>query len=739
MKRLIKAVITFIIIMAGTVSVRAEEGDGLLVDISISSGESVLVRDGYPLYTSVPVTMKPVHADGEISYSICTDEAEGFGPFVRINGDEVILYPDDPAFSGGWVRIMFENSIPDEDPVRSKVYHVIFDEEAPQATMSDPEGFTGWFNAKQLLGINVHDASSGICRIVVKRNGEVADEMHYKDGEIQQELFYEYAADDSSGVNNTVDIECYDQAGNMSVLSFEYGFDDDLPWIEAGDVPEGVAASCDHMITLSAKDSSSDAVVDYVLERSDDDEVVTTSVASVPGGDLIAIDRDGKYHLTAWATDSAGNRSEKKEWDFAVDTEAPEVSISGVSEKVDAKSAVEVTVDVTENIPEHAKVDIILSRTALGNTEILSTQPYNLQAVHDTRTVNISSDGEYEISVCATDGAGNRAYDSRRFRIDSNAPDINVSGLREGEVTADIPTIRFNAGEMFYESTVLSAILEKKEKGGYKPVYSRDMVMRSARDHLDIQPEGEGRYRLTCIAADRSGNTSSSTVNFAIDHTPPVIAGFDEIDSGFFKSFTLPAKLLSYVTDASGFSADAYINDEKANEGDVIIREGKYVLTVIAEDEAGNVAESSSEFMVDHTGPQVVLSGFDREGNIKKGSMIRVALLEDCDRLESVRFNDRNILVEADNTAGIAVDDYGEYTLSVVASDPAGNVTDTSIHTSCYMIGKTVDDLLAGGRTVTANVVKNEKKDVDPAGLAIGLISVLAGTLGLTFRASSRH
>ena len=137
---------------------------------------------------------------------------------------------------------------------------------------------------------------------------------------------------------------------------------------------------------------------------------------------------------------------------------------------------------------------------------------------------------------------------------------------------------------------------------------------------------------------------------------------------------------------------------------------------------------------MDHTAPQIILKGFDRGGYVKKGSMLAVSLFDEADKLISVKFAGRNIAIGADNTANIAVDDYGEYDLEVKAQDLAGNVTDKVIHTSCYMYRP----LLAGQiktkeKTISA-AAGSDKKDSDPLLLALGMISVLSGTYGLTWR-----
>ena len=111
---------------------------------------------------------------------------------------------------------------------------------------------------------------------------------------------------------------------------------------------------------------------------------------------------------------------------------------------------------------------------------------------------------------------------------------------------------------MFYDSTIMSATLEKKDRNGYTPVKKQEKVMRSAEDYLDIAPDSEGEYRLTCVASDRSGNSSETTLSFIVDHTPPVISGVSDMDNRFFRSFALPVRLADMVFDNFGVICSYY-------------------------------------------------------------------------------------------------------------------------------------------------------------------------------------
>ncbi len=744
MKILIRSLMGLVVFVTMTVNVFAdeagEENDALRVIIRSYEGETIMAPDGCPIYSATPVTFIPQDTDGGCQYCIRMEKDEDFGAYMEMESGEITLYPDDENNPCGTWGIKFK-SVPEGRGSGS--YTLVFDETAPFIEAEDPDAVTGYYGAEDSIGFDISDDKSGVSRVIMKCNDTVVDEIHPGEKAILngpgEKVKVSFPVADTGEEANKGEIECYDLAGNHSTVSFEYRLDKSIPKVSLEGIEDGSYNTAGQSLVIRASDSDTDAVVCYVIERKYGDEILVNEVFDVLEEDEVSFENDGEYNVRAWAKDSAGNESEEEEVSFVIDTSPPEIAVDGVVDGLDIRSAAGLSIEIGDNIYKGSMVDITLNRTAQGKTETIRSDKYEMESGHETRMVNISSDGEYELNVGVTDGAGNRTDVTKNFRIDKTAPNIAISGIDEGEVTSQKPLLRFDAGEMFYDSTVLSAILEKREKGGYVNIDSRDRVMTAQKDHIDVEVPGEGQYRLTCIAADRSGNTSSSTVDFSVDHTPPVIADLSEVDNKFFKAFSLPWKVSALATDNTKVSVDAYVDDNRIDDEDTITEEGKYVLNILAEDEAGNAADDSATFIVDHTAPQIVLTGCDSEGNVKKGSTVSVSLLDEDDTLKSVKFNGRSIVIGADNTADMVIDDYGEYTIAVVAGDEAGNVTDTEIHTNCYMIGKTVHDYLKGGKTIMMPAPEQDEDDVDIAGLIAGLASVVGGTLGLSYRAVFRQ
>ena len=731
MRRCLKIFLCLVVFLMAKVNVYAEENNRLKVDVKSFDGQSILIMDDHPFYTSMPVSLSCTATEGVNYYSISIDDGVNFGTYAK--GNSVTIYPDDETSPSGRWYVRFKN-VANGNETQSIIYKIIFDRTSPAIEPIDTDEVSGWITKEQSIHFRISDDLSGIKRVVTRCGGKVIGEILRRDDEVLKEYELEVKLKDRGKDNGKIYIECFDLAGNSTGISYEYMFDPSTPELEMSGIESGRYYNEPQELRLRAKDPDSDVYIDYSVRRQTRDEVIFENATNAPADTRISLDEDGTYTIEAVATDSAGNRSERGVRRFVIDRTAPALSIEGVTEGVDLKSGANVSIDVSENNGGNAEVNIKLLKTTLGKSELIPVNGYITEADHDIRTVDINSDGDYSLEVTATDRAGNSSSCIRNFRIDQTAPQISLSGLDDGEVTNDKPTVRFGAGELFYGSTIMTAVLEKKESSGYVVEKRSDQVMRSATDHVDVKPSGEGEYRLTCTASDRTGNLSTSSISFTVDRTPPVISSLSEVDNGYFRSFSLPKKIAELARDRSSVKTKAYIDDSPIGDSDVIVEEGKYVLTILAEDDARNVSEESATFIVDHTSPQIVLSGFDRNGNVKKGSMIDVSLAEECDRLKSVRFNGRNIAIDRDNTAHIAVDDYGEYRIEIMADDPAGNVTDTEVHMSCYMYGPMQSDFIRTEKNITSNIVENDKNDVDTRGLAVGLISVLSGTFGLAAR-----
>ncbi|HCF58036.1 MAG TPA: hypothetical protein DFS52_08595, partial [Myxococcales bacterium] len=110
---------------------------------------------------------------------------------------------------------------------------------------------------------------------------------------------------------------------------------------------------------------------------------------------------------------------------FTIDTTAPAISISGVSDGQLGSQPV---------TPTFSATDANLDSTAA-----------TLDGVSFASGTTVSSEGEHTLVVTATDRAGNSASKTLHFTIDTTAPAISIFGVSDGQLGNQPVTPTFNA------------------------------------------------------------------------------------------------------------------------------------------------------------------------------------------------------------------------------------------------------------------------------------------------------
>ncbi|HYH98664.1 CARDB domain-containing protein [Hyalangium sp.] len=271
---------------------------------------------------------------------------------------------------------------------------------------------------------------------------------------------------------------------------------------------------------------------------------------------------EGPNTLVFVATDHAGNTGQLSVTVF-IDSEPPQVNVTGVTEGALFRSA---PVPVVEAMDNH------LASVSL----FLDGQPFS-------SGTPITTDGQHELVIQATDRAGNQTLKTLRFTVDLSAPWISISGVTEGG---------------FFRQTVTPAVT----------IRDRDLVESSIT--LDGQPffpgtvvTAEGTHVLLARATDRAGNQTERQVSFTLDQTPPAIAVTGVSNGTQYSDAVTPVIALQ---DAHLATSQVRLNGAPYVSGTPLQTNGQYTLTVRAEDFAGWVTERTVQFSIETV--QVVVS-----------------------------------------------------------------------------------------------------------------------------------
>lgn len=286
---------------------------------------------------------------------------------------------------------------------------------------------------------------------------------------------------------------------------------------------------------------------------------VNNAAASLYGNLLPGL-TEGPHTIVARAVDTWGNIGISTLLSFVVDNTAPRIDVTGVANGA---------IYNTDRVPMITIEELYLDRAfiTLNGAAFVSGTP-------------VTAEGTYNLTVQATDKAGNSARRDTVFDIDKTAPIIVVTGVDDGRAyNRDvIPVI--GATDAHLKS--VSATLNGVAFNAGTPIAA------------------EGSYELVVVADDTAGNIATLVVRFVLDKTAPAVI------------FTYPADgatLASRNSDVRGrtepnatvfFSAGTYQAQVLADSAgaftvaQVALNDGPNVLSAYARDRADNTGAVNS-------------------------------------------------------------------------------------------------------------------------------------------------
>lgn len=190
---------------------------------------------------------------------------------------------------------------------------------------------------------------------------------------------------------------------------------------------------------------------------------------------------DGEHEVTLRAIDRWGNTTQTTPRRFGVDTQPPQILISGVTEGEVTRQTVHATITLSDAHLDAAQTAIQLDGT-----------PYVSGAA-------ISAEGDHTLSVRAADLAGNERYAAVHFRIDTTAPPLSIVAPADGSIT-DSSSILVQA-----QSEALARV--SLQSGGFSAERTAGADGRA--DFVEV-PLLEGDNTLVLQAFDAAGNASAA-------------------------------------------------------------------------------------------------------------------------------------------------------------------------------------------------------------------------------------
>ncbi len=235
----------------------------------------------------------------------------------------------------------------------------------------------------------------------------------------------------------------------------------------------------------------------------------------------VLLTQDGEYDVRISGTDLAGNAMIPLEQVFAVDTTAPTIKVSGVSEWMSSSSPVEVSLEVEEDHPDrYARRAVI--KGLVNGTALRAGEWRQVEGREICTFGTFDQDDRYLLEYTACDLAGNRTEKSLLFTVNQSGTSFFLEQNPQGTYLNHRfqPKIRMTNLD---EITVLS-FLVNGQSAPYR--YEGNVLWPEQDFHRD------GKYRVMLEVCDTAGNTDSmDPLEFIIDTSAPVVQ-IDGVEDG---------------------------------------------------------------------------------------------------------------------------------------------------------------------------------------------------------------
>ncbi|NOZ79671.1 MAG: hypothetical protein GXP48_10930, partial [Acidobacteria bacterium] len=364
---------------------------------------------------------------------------------------------------------------------------------------------------------------------------------------------------------------------------------------------------------------------------------------------------EGDHTLKVTSTDEAGNTASATAA-FTIDLTPPVIQgLSPATDTVTGQTAIDITAQVSADT---------VSVSAGGVSGVLG------DPAGEWRTVSLSgvalpAEGPNTIVITASDRVGNTSSLNAVYDRDTEPPVLTVSSPAAGLVT------RFAVLNVTGQAT--DAHLDSVQVNGTAVAVAADASFSS---QLTL---AEGSTQVSVTATDTLGHTATITRTVTLDTEPPdiqITAGGAPLSDGFVTNQAVTPVIT--VTDATDVTTTVTLNGQPFASGSTVSAEGVYLLSVSAQDAAGNQASVDRTFTIDLTPP--ALAGI-QPANGTITNITPQTITGNADDAVSVTVNGQPAtLTSGVFTATDVALTEGSNAIPIVATDRAGNSSSMTLN-----------------------------------------------------------
>ena len=484
------------------------------------------------------------------------------------------------------------------------------------------------------------------------------------------------------------------------------------------DVSDGYINTDQRDITITW-DSHEDADYDENFKhfeyenRAGIQELTENSFSGTLGGNT---PEEGTYTYRVRAVDYAGNKGAWAEVSVTLDLTDPELSVDPLESSL-VRHMITISGTASDALSGLLNNQITLRLYRMG--EFL--RGFTPTVYDDTRwsqAIDLSDDlgGDYQVTAVAEDTVGNNTEESVEFELDNTAPVASITSHEDGDYVRRTITL---VGEVEDENPMNTYWHIEGPEGFLKTNKATD-GRETHELEWDTTQGKEGLYTIYFETRDKARNKDGSRSNpgdsvamiqVVVDNTPPVVQATapedgshhkenfrvqwssddEDIVRYYYRSCEFTGDEDSVGEECGGFTWDGTsrsravsINDNNRNK--------TFWWQVKAEDKAGNIGDWSEPrfFTLDTEAPLITIDSPVDGATYSLGVPVSGTITDE--NLYSYSYtitnaSDEVVLEGGDTTDEVSYDleldvsdePEGEYTLTVTASDKAGNESDKTV------------------------------------------------------------
>lgn len=591
-----------------------------------------------------------------------------------------------------------------------------------------------------------YDISSNQSEVISVNNGIVSDRSSScvkkrSDKNIVNEIQKTIRVSNNSD-NIKVKVQLVDNAGNTTTKEINFSIDKINPTVEVS-YDNNNYNSEDGTSYYNANRIATIIVTERNFDSSRIDSIIENTHGLVPSigqWNLIAdnsdpdknryvativYSEDGDYTFDIGCKDLAGNASNDYAVDrFTIDKTIPTIQVSYNNNNGTNGNYYNQDRVATITINEHNfnPNNVVINGNGMeqgANVVYPTTSNWSTSGDTHTATITYSQDGLYTLDVDYKDKAGNAAQDIQQdsFYIDKTKPEVKISDIDNGSSNNNVVMPRVTYTDNNFDANNVSITLTGSLKGNvdikgaYSDVANGQSFVFADFDKLQ---EVDDIYTLNAKVIDKAGNEAEDNIMFTVNRFGSVYLfdsglktmigkymnsnedikltemNADDIDLSKVKVKLSKNGITNDLVRGKDFTVEKSGGNGQWSKLDYTVKsssfeeDGKYILTFISVDNAGNTNENIDEtkgaeiwFGVDKTAPVVVPIGIESGKTYPVDNKEATLSVSDNLVLSNVKvyLNDKLVKcnVNGDNYSFDISAKNTSQNIKVVATDEAGN------------------------------------------------------------------